>query len=31
MYEKLSYTVFGTLEDHPKGHTQYFLKKTLAA
>jgi GNAT superfamily N-acetyltransferase len=31
MYEKLGYKVFGTLEDHPKGHTHYFMKKTLAA
>jgi len=26
-YEKLGYKVFGTLADHPKGHTQYFMKK----
>ena len=26
-YQKLGYTVFGTLEDFPKGHTRYFLKK----
>jgi GNAT superfamily N-acetyltransferase len=31
MYEKQNYKVFGTLEDHPKGHTHYFMKKTLAA
>ena len=31
MYEKLGYTVFGTLEDHPRGHTHFFLKKTFAA
>jgi GNAT superfamily N-acetyltransferase len=31
LYEKLGYKVFGTLEDHPKGHTHYFMKKTLAA
>lgn len=30
-YEKLGYKVFGTLEDHPKGHTHYFMKKELAA
>jgi GNAT superfamily N-acetyltransferase len=30
-YEKLGYKVFGTLEDHPRGHTHYFLRKTLAA
>ncbi len=29
LYEKLGYKVFGTLENHPKGHTHYFLKKTL--
>ena len=29
LYEKLGYKVFGTLEDHPKGHSHYFLKKTL--
>ena len=29
LYEKLGYKVFGTLEDHPKGHIHYFLKKTL--
>ncbi|MGB8682653.1 MAG: GNAT family N-acetyltransferase [Candidatus Binatus sp.] len=29
-YEKLGYRIFGTLEDHPIGHTHYFLKKTLA-
>lgn len=26
-YEKCGYTVFGTLPDAPKGHTQYFLCK----
>jgi GNAT superfamily N-acetyltransferase len=29
-YEKLGYKVFGTLQDHPKGHTHYFLKKELS-
>ena len=29
LYEKLGYKVFGTLEDHPKGHSHYFLKKTF--
>jgi GNAT superfamily N-acetyltransferase len=29
LYEKLGYEVFGTLENHPKGHSHYFLKKTL--
>ncbi len=28
-YERLGYTVFGTIEDHPPGHSRYFLKKTL--
>ena len=31
MYEKLGYKVFGTLEDHPKGHTHYFMRKALEA
>lgn len=26
-YRKVGYTVFGQLEDFPKGHTRYFLKK----
>ncbi|UPG74187.1 GNAT family N-acetyltransferase [Roseomonas gilardii subsp. gilardii] len=30
-YEKLGYTVFGTLEDYPAGHSRYFLRKTLGA
>jgi hypothetical protein len=30
-YEKLGYTVFGTLEDHPVGHTHYLLSKRLRA
>jgi hypothetical protein len=25
----VGYKVFGTLENHPKGHSHYFLKKTL--
>jgi len=29
-YRKLGYTVFGSLEDFPKGHTRYFLKKVFA-
>ena len=29
LYEKLGYKVFGTLENHPKGHSHYFLKKTF--
>lgn len=28
-YEKLGYKIFGTLENHPKGHSHYFLTKTL--
>lgn len=28
-YEKHGYTVFGKLEDHPVGHTQYYLVKRL--
>jgi GNAT superfamily N-acetyltransferase len=28
-YEKLGYTVFGTLEDYPPGHSRFFLKKIL--
>ncbi|HEV3311747.1 MAG TPA: GNAT family N-acetyltransferase, partial [Chloroflexota bacterium] len=30
-YEKLGYTVFGTLEDHPVSHTHYLLSKRLRA
>jgi ribosomal protein S18 acetylase RimI-like enzyme len=29
-YQKLGYTIFGSLEDFPKGHTRYFLKKVFA-
>jgi GNAT superfamily N-acetyltransferase len=28
-YEKFGYEVFGTLEDHPRGHRHFFLKKGL--
>jgi GNAT superfamily N-acetyltransferase len=28
-YEKLGYTVFGTLDDYPPGHRRYFLQKRL--
>ena len=28
-YEKLGYTVFGTLPDYPPGHTRYWLAKRL--
>ncbi|HZY67096.1 MAG TPA: GNAT family N-acetyltransferase [Devosia sp.] len=30
-YEKLGYTVFGTLEDHPLGGSRHFLSKRLPA
>ncbi len=26
-YEKLGYEVFGSLEDYPRGHTRFFLRK----
>jgi GNAT superfamily N-acetyltransferase len=29
-YEKLGYTVFGTLDDFPKGGAHYFMSKRLA-
>jgi GNAT superfamily N-acetyltransferase len=29
-YERLSYEVFGVLEDYPEGHCKYFMKKRLA-
>lgn len=28
-YERLGYTVFGTLEDCPEGHNRYFMSKRL--
>jgi GNAT superfamily N-acetyltransferase len=28
-YEKRGYEVFGTLDDFPKGHQRFYLKKTL--
>jgi GNAT superfamily N-acetyltransferase len=28
-YEKLGYDVFATLDDYPKGHQKFFLKKKL--
>jgi GNAT superfamily N-acetyltransferase len=28
-YERLGYTVFGTIEDYPPGHSRFFLKKSL--
>jgi GNAT superfamily N-acetyltransferase len=30
-YERLGYTLFGTLEDYPPGHSRFFLKKALPA
>jgi ribosomal protein S18 acetylase RimI-like enzyme len=29
-YEKQGYEVFGELDDFPKGHTMYYMKKALA-
>ncbi len=29
-YESLGWRLFGTLEDHPPGHTRYFLQKDLS-
>ena len=29
-YRKVGYTVFGQLDDFPKGHTRYFLSKAFA-
>ncbi|TLU70471.1 GNAT family N-acetyltransferase [Lichenicoccus roseus] len=29
-YEKLGYSVFGTLEDYRVGHSRMFLRKTIA-
>jgi ribosomal protein S18 acetylase RimI-like enzyme len=28
-YERRGYEVFGTLDDHPKGHKKFFMKKRL--
>jgi GNAT superfamily N-acetyltransferase len=28
-YEKLGFTLFGTLDDHPVGHRRFFLRKRL--
>jgi ribosomal protein S18 acetylase RimI-like enzyme len=28
-YQRLGYEVYGTLNDFPKGHTRYFVKKSL--
>jgi hypothetical protein len=29
-YERLGYTVFGTINDYPPGHSRFFLTKTLS-
>jgi len=29
-YEKLGYHVFGALEDYPRGHTRFMMKKKIA-
>jgi GNAT superfamily N-acetyltransferase len=28
-YEKLGYSVFGSIDDHPPGHSRFFMKKTF--
>ncbi len=28
-YERLGYTVFGTIDNYPPGHSRFFLKKSL--
>jgi GNAT superfamily N-acetyltransferase len=30
-YERLGYTVFGTIEDFPPGHSRFFMKKTFSS
>jgi GNAT superfamily N-acetyltransferase len=30
-YERLGYTVFGTITDYPPGHSRFFLQKVLRA
>ncbi len=30
-YERLGYTVFGSIDDYPTGHSRFFLKKALAS
>jgi ribosomal protein S18 acetylase RimI-like enzyme len=30
-YEKLGYSIFGALEDYPKGQTRSFLRKRIAS
>jgi len=29
-YEKLGWSLFGTLDDHPPGHARYFLQKDIS-
>ncbi len=29
-YLKLGFKIFGQIDDHPKGHTRYYLSKTLS-
>lgn len=29
-YQKVGYTIFGELDNFPRGHTRYFLRKVLA-
>jgi GNAT superfamily N-acetyltransferase len=29
-YEKLGWTLFGTLDDYPPGHTRYYLQKDIS-
>ena len=28
-YERLGYTIFGTIDNYPPGHSRIFLKKTF--
>jgi hypothetical protein len=28
-YEKLGYEVFGTLDDYPRGHQRFYMRKRL--
>lgn len=28
-YERLGYTVFGTIQDYPPGHRRHFMQKTF--
>jgi ribosomal protein S18 acetylase RimI-like enzyme len=30
-YERLGYSIFGTIENFPPGHRRFFLKKDFAA